>query len=203
MSSSPAVSNDIVYTNSGGGFIGAPIFNGTVYALDATNGATIWSYYTGGGMSSPAVAHGVVYIGSDNNKFYALNAANGRLLWNYITSKGFGSSAAVDNGLVYVSSWNGQLYALNATDGTQLWTYSAGGGFQSSPIIVDGVLYISSDDGNLYAFTTNPPELSITPEAPEFPNDLMATILVISLTTALLIALVTKTVKIPLLKSKL
>lgn len=34
-----------------------------------------WSYTTGGGIiSSPAVANGVLYVGSDDHKVYALNA---------------------------------------------------------------------------------------------------------------------------------
>ena len=37
-----------------------------VYALNASTGAKLWSYTTGGDMdSSPAVANGVVYVGSE------------------------------------------------------------------------------------------------------------------------------------------
>ena len=43
--------------------------NGLVYvrgvsALNASNGAVLWSYTTGSYDSSPAVANGMVYIGS-------------------------------------------------------------------------------------------------------------------------------------------
>jgi len=42
-----------------------------------------WSYTTGAGtqpvQSSPAVANGVVYVGSDDYKVYALNASTGAL----------------------------------------------------------------------------------------------------------------------------
>jgi PQQ-like domain len=42
-----------------------------VYALDANTGAELWSYTTGGAVySSPAVANGMVYIGSDDGKLY-------------------------------------------------------------------------------------------------------------------------------------
>ena len=49
-----------------------------------------WSYTTGdGSSSSPAVANGVVYVGSaiDDN-VYALKASTGALLWSYPTGGG-------------------------------------------------------------------------------------------------------------------
>ena len=69
--SSPAVVNGVVYIGSG---------DGNVYALDASTGATLWSYDTGDpAQSSPAVVNGVVYINSfrdsNNGNVYALNAS--------------------------------------------------------------------------------------------------------------------------------
>ena len=53
-----------------------------MYALNASTGAKLWSYATAFYVeSAPAVANGVVYIGSD--KLYALNASTGALLWSY------------------------------------------------------------------------------------------------------------------------
>ena len=63
--------------------------------------------------SSPAVADGVVYVGSDNNFLYALNANTGELLWRYETGGNVGSSPVVMAGVVYVSSSDGYLYALD------------------------------------------------------------------------------------------
>ena len=34
--------------------------------------------------SSPTVAGGVVYVGSDDNQVYALNASDGGKLWSYL-----------------------------------------------------------------------------------------------------------------------
>ena len=45
-----------------------------------------WSYSIGDGlMSSPAVANGVVYVGSDDHNVYALKASTGAKLWSYTT----------------------------------------------------------------------------------------------------------------------
>lgn len=46
-----------------------------VYALNATTGATVWTYGTGNSVeSSPAVANGVVYVGSDDNSVYVFGS---------------------------------------------------------------------------------------------------------------------------------
>jgi outer membrane protein assembly factor BamB len=42
-----------------------------LYALNATTGAKLWSYATGGFVfSSPTVVNGVVYVGSQDDKIY-------------------------------------------------------------------------------------------------------------------------------------
>ena len=57
-----------------------------MYALNAGTGALLWKYATEDGVySSPAVANGVVYVGSDDDNLYALNASTGALLWKYTT----------------------------------------------------------------------------------------------------------------------
>jgi outer membrane protein assembly factor BamB len=96
-----------------------------------------WSYTTGSSVySSPAVATGVVYVGSDDNKVYALKASTGALLWSYATGDYVSSSPAVANGVVYVGSWDGNVYALNANTGVLLWSYTTGGAVFSSPAVL-------------------------------------------------------------------
>jgi outer membrane protein assembly factor BamB len=50
-----------------------------VYALNASTGAKLWSYTTGGPIyySSPAVVNGVVYVGSYDGKVYAFGLKQG------------------------------------------------------------------------------------------------------------------------------
>ena len=81
-------------TNLGGSVFSSPavVFNQTlgervvyvgykmgVAALDADTGTVIWRRATGLVLSSPAVANGVVYVGSANHYLYALDAATGKL----------------------------------------------------------------------------------------------------------------------------
>ncbi len=147
--SSPAVANGVEY-------VGADV--GSLYALNASTGAKLWSYTTGGNVSSsPAVANGVVYIGSNDGNIYALNANTGAKLWSYTTGGEVDSSPAVVNGVVYIGSFDGNVYALNASTGALLWSYPTAQAFpvESSPAVANGVVYVGTDRGVLYALNAS------------------------------------------------
>jgi len=140
--SSPAVADGVVFMNAGAG----------VYALNATTGALIWSYTTGSSVySCPAVADGVVFVGSCDNKTYALNATTGALIWSYTTGSSVYGSAAVADGVVFVGS--DKVYALNETTGALIWSYIGGFAFSvnSCPAVADGVVFVGSLDDKVYA----------------------------------------------------
>ncbi len=194
--SSPAVVNGVVYIGSDNGVYaltaanGAYIWNATLgyyaqmspavangiiyvggYALNATDGALIWSSPTNGGDSTDAVANGIVYMGSD-----ALNATNGEGIWNYSlgpTGQISWSSPTVVAGIVYIGfglnltpqTVNGCVCALDAYSGTVIWNYTTDSIIDSSAAVVDGVLYIASDDGNIYALGSPTPTPSPTPSS--------------------------------------
>lgn len=73
-------------------FIGGRLFlggqNGSVYALDARSGCTVWSYTTKSGVRTAPVlgprAGGAwtVYVGDTGANVYALDAHDGTLLWS-------------------------------------------------------------------------------------------------------------------------
>jgi outer membrane protein assembly factor BamB len=83
--SSPAVADGVVFVGSDK----VPILDPSlpqvedghnIYALDAATGAPIWSYATGGDVySSPAVAYGVVYVGSNDGKVYAFGTSTAQI----------------------------------------------------------------------------------------------------------------------------
>ncbi len=101
--SSPAVVSGVVYVGAADDY---------VYALNASTGAKLWRYKTGGviNYSSPAVAGGMVYIGSWDDNVYALNAKTGAKAWSFKTGYIIDSSPAVANGVVYVGSADCNLY---------------------------------------------------------------------------------------------
>jgi len=73
----------------------------TVYAIDAVTGEEKWRFTTGDKVeSSPAVANGIVYIGSNDKNLYAIDAVTGKEKWRFATGDWVDSSPAVANGIV-------------------------------------------------------------------------------------------------------
>jgi outer membrane protein assembly factor BamB len=128
--------------------------DGSIRALDATNGQVIWDViHAGGAYSSPAVADGRLYIAIHNHGLLALNAATGATLWLAPMPGPQWSSPAVDNGRVFVGSRDDhKLYAFDAVTGATLWTATTSDWVQTSPAVANGVVYIGNNAGNLYAF---------------------------------------------------
>ena len=136
----------------------------------------LWEFKTGGRVfSSPVVADGVVYVGSNDHFLYALDAAEGRELWKFQTGANVGSTPALANGSVYFLSLDGYAYSLNARTGALQWKFQTAGEsrlnaaglyglapsrevipdvwdfFLSSPAVYDGIVYFGSGDHNVYA----------------------------------------------------
>lgn len=129
-------------------------------ASNITRVKQLWSFAIGGAISSsPAVAGGMIYVGSDNGEFYAFNATcrqNCQPLWSFNTGKSVASSPAVAGGMVYVGSANGKLYAFDATchqNCQPLWSFNTGQPVYSSPTVADGMVYIGSLNNAFYAFS--------------------------------------------------
>jgi serine/threonine protein kinase/outer membrane protein assembly factor BamB len=124
-----------------------------------------WIATTGGTKieSSPAIANGIVYIGSYDQKLYAYSTTCGNTscppLWvSKATGDNIESSPAIADGVVYVGSLDGKLYAFKATAQCSspcppLWVSKpTGRQIDSSPTVANGIVYIGSEDHRLYAF---------------------------------------------------
>ena len=133
-------------------FHGALNHTGTVTTPSPVNGTEpIWNYTTGDYVaSSPAVAGGYVYVGSNDNKIYCLNATTGAKIWSYTTGDYVFSSPAIAEGRVYVGSYDNNVYCLNATSGTKIWNYTTGYRVESSPAVAGGRVYVGSTDDKIY-----------------------------------------------------
>ena len=115
VSSSPAVSEGIVYFGSADGYL---------YALEVNTGQEQWKFKTDNFVySSPAVSNGVVYFGSCDRYFYALDINTGQEKWKFKTGGGVYSSPVVSDGVVYFGSWDGYLYALDINTGQEQWKF--------------------------------------------------------------------------------
>ena len=135
-----------------------------------------WKVKTGAPVaSSPVVADGTLFIGSNDGNVYALDVATGAQRWKTRTGGRVASSAAVADGRVFIVSYDSNLYALDATSGEVRWKFATDGErrftakhlhgaepaaemmadpfdvYLSSPAVERGVVYFGSGDGNVYA----------------------------------------------------
>ncbi|GGV54753.1 hypothetical protein GCM10010245_86660 [Streptomyces spectabilis] len=150
---SPAPGNDgssWVYVGSG---------RGTVEAFDS-DGNLQWSFATRGPVrSSPAIAAGTVYIGSDDNGVYALDARTGKLKWSASTGGNVTATPAVAKGMLYVGSHDASMYAMDTKNGRIVWTHRtrrgpirASAALGTLPSTGQSAVYVGADDGYFYAF---------------------------------------------------
>lgn len=160
-SSTPAVVGGVAYYGS----------YGHLYAFNASTGSQQWKFGIGdigsahqgsaGRAGSPAVADGVVYVGSTDSFLYAVDASSGALLWRYeigVADDYTALSPTVADGVVYIGSNKGFLYAIwargVAPDGQlKLWEFadapygSVSSGksesFRGAAVVANGVVYVS------------------------------------------------------------
>jgi outer membrane protein assembly factor BamB len=158
-------------------FRGNPQHTGVYQAVGVSRFNKVkWKFHTNGSVfSSPAVAGGVIYVGSGDGNLYAVDLESGGLKWKFPTASRIPSSPAVDAGVVFFVSYDGSLYAVDTTTGKKKWSFKTGGErryagkhlhgsvpmaetmpdpfdfFLSSPTIVNGTVYFGSGDGNIYA----------------------------------------------------
>jgi eukaryotic-like serine/threonine-protein kinase len=141
-----------VISNSGPGewamFGHDPIHSGSAVAqASLPQGSVTELLATGDEMrSSPAVAYGMVYIGSRDYNLYAIDESTGAIRWKFKAGSYIDASPVIANNTVYFGSNDGNLYALNAATGQKVWTFSTQYAIRSAPAISDGRLYFGGDD---------------------------------------------------------
>lgn len=135
-----------------------------------------WKFHTEGRVfSSPAVADGVLYVGSTDGNLYALELDSGKQKWKFPAGVRITSSPAVAGGLVYFQSYSGSFIAVDAASGQLKWKLQTEGErrftakhihgslplaesdpdpfdfYLSSPTVWNGAVYFGSGDGHVYA----------------------------------------------------
>jgi len=139
-------------------------------------GGVKWTFKTNGPIvGSPAIANGVLYIGSLDGSVYAIEQESGQQKWKTDPVDSIASSPAVADGTVYYLSYDRALYAVAADTGAVKWLFATSGErrfeakgihglaptdqniadpmdvFLSSPAVYNGRVYFGSSDGHVYA----------------------------------------------------
>ena len=124
----------------------------TLFALNATNGGTLWSFALGGSFfwSAACYENGRVFAMNGSGLLRAFDGATGNVIW----SVQFGQSIwdappTASQGVVYISGAL-NVYAVNADTGGLIWTSSVTNGDTSSPAVTSDGVYVSYSCPNVY-----------------------------------------------------
>ena len=142
-------------------------YGGVVTAVRAKTGAIKWqsdglgsSFGRAGSFySTPAVAYGRVYLGSNDGRVYSFDKNTGELAWTHSTGDWVysGPSVAQVPGTpptVYIGSFDGNVYALDARSGESRWTFDMGGRVIGSLSVIGRTVYAATFDGtNTYGLS--------------------------------------------------
>jgi outer membrane protein assembly factor BamB len=163
--SSPAVYGDHVYFEDTV-YDGFNVVSSTFFALKADNGTQEWKKTIPAATSSPAVANGRIFLGT-NTGVLALDLS-GTQIWFHPTGGPVQSSPAVASGSVIIceNSPNGTMRVLAASDGRELsnLTPDPRQYMFASAAFSDNMLIFASDNGQVcYRVAGAMPYLSKSP----------------------------------------
>ncbi len=142
---------------------------GRVVALDTRQGHVQWRRdLPGRTESSPILANGTLYFGSENGTVYGLNARSGGVRWTYKASGAVKAALALKDGKLYFGDYAGRVYALRAATGKLVWnakTQGAKFGFSSgrfygNAAVANGRVFVGNVDGYVYSFAEDSGELA-------------------------------------------
>jgi outer membrane protein assembly factor BamB len=76
-------------------------------------GHAAWTYTPRARVeSSPAIAGGRVFVGSNDGRFYVLNLTSGAKVWEFNAGAPLSASPAIANGRIVIGSQDGRLYCF-------------------------------------------------------------------------------------------
>jgi len=123
--------------------------SGKVVALDANDGSLVWTARVGGlGYTTPAIGHGLVFVGGFDGTLRALRATSGREVWQADRGGRILGAPVVVGDLVFFSTLEKRTYAARVSDGKIVWRLPMG---RYSPGIATERTYYFSLNGRLIA----------------------------------------------------
>ncbi|MBN8480086.1 MAG: outer membrane protein assembly factor BamB [Xanthomonadales bacterium] len=143
--------------------------DGSVLALDAGSGRTLWTVrdkqqrWSGG----PAASDDLVVVGSLDGSVQAFSAADGSPRWSSRLDAEVITAPAIGTGLIAVRAQNGRLFGLDPADGARKWVYEQAVPVLSlrgnSPPVIEGdLVYNGYDSGRVVAVRSSDGALAWT-----------------------------------------
>jgi len=138
-----------------------PLFRGNPHQTGVAASAlpdkleVLWTFSTKDAIEgTPAIADGVVYVGSFDKYLRAIDLLTGKEKWRYETGE-VKSPAAVRDGKVYIGNLDGVLHCVDAAKGAKIWTFQTPNQMEISSGVsfADGKLYFGCADESLYCLS--------------------------------------------------
>jgi outer membrane protein assembly factor BamB len=123
--------------------------------LEASTGVLVWSYATGDMVvSSPAVAEGMVYVGSYDHMVYAFGSSQSEQTYDVVFT-----ASGLPSGTGWSVTFNSQtrsatsnLISFSASNGVYAFSISSPAGYMASPS--SGSVTVDSEDKNVQVVFT-------------------------------------------------
>lgn len=152
------------------GRVYAASIDGTIEAIDAATGRTVWNKRLGGSKGwlwkrsdhslrwsgGPSVDGDLLVVGGLDGQVYALSTQDGAERWHAQINSEIISPPAIGGGFVVVRGNDGKLHGLDAADGSHKWLFdqtvpALSLRANSAPLIANGVVYDGTDNGRVTA----------------------------------------------------
>lgn len=106
--------------------------------------------------ASPAIADGVLTVGSNDYHAYAWDLSSGDRLWRFRVGGRCYTSPAIADGVVHVGGVNGRIHGLALGSGEPLWSFQTGGEIlDSSPAVVDRAVCFGESTGRIHLLVSH------------------------------------------------
>lgn len=141
---------------TGYGLVFVPTTRGKFFALDPSDGSTVWLFDVGDQyvrLTSPAVtSDGVIFGGTDGIVRF-VGTKNGLVRWTFQTDGTVAGAPVVNQNIVFVGAMDERIYALRRDNGSVQWQTELRGRIKSAPAVRNGYLIVLSEPRFVYAFT--------------------------------------------------
>lgn len=141
--------------------------NGYLFKLARADGKEIWKYDLGGERvprvlmhptvndvqfwdhrsPKPALADGVLYVGSADGSFHAVKADTGERVWRVETKARIRSDALIDGPRVVFGNFRGQLFALDRATGQEVWKLESYAPIIAAPSLIGDRIVFANRGG--------------------------------------------------------
>jgi outer membrane protein assembly factor BamB len=131
---------------------------GGVFALNASNGKTLWKTQLNTSLGGAVGASpSSVLVGTLKGEVISLDAATGKERWRAKTSSSMVTPPQGTDSTVIALTNDNRLFAFDAVTGEQRWTYDHSMPIltyrtQATPVIVDDQVFVGFDNGQLLSF---------------------------------------------------